>query len=120
MSRFASFADFWPHYLREHARPATRMLHFAGTSLVLLIALAAVATRAWWLLAALPVAGYAFAWAGHFAIERNRPATFTHPLWSLRADFRMWRLWLTGGLPRELNAAGVGVGGKPDEARLGG
>ena len=83
------------------------MLHYAGTTLVVLIAAAAVATRTWWLLPAMPVAGYAFAWASHLAVERNRPATFTHPLWSLRADFRMWRLWLTGRLGRELEAAGV-------------
>ena len=111
--RFGSFAEFWPSYLREHARPATRRLHYAGTSLVVLIAIAAIATRSWWLLAAMPVAGYAFAWLGHFAVEGNRPATFSHPLWSLRADFRMWRLWLSGRLGPELRAAGI------EEARLG-
>ena len=107
MSRYESFEDFWPFYLREHSRPATRLLHYAGTSLVLLLALAAAVTRNWWLLAAIPIAGYGFAWASHFAVERNRPATFAYPLWSLRADFRMWRLWLTGGLRRELEAAGL-------------
>ena len=107
MSRYESFEDFWPFYLREHSRRATRLLHFAGTSLVLLLALAAAATRNWWLLAAIPIAGYGFAWAGHFAVERNRPATFAYPLWSLRADFRMWWLWLTGRLGRELEAAGL-------------
>ena len=107
MIRCRSFEEFWPFYLREHSRPGTRLLHFAGTSLVVLIALAAAASGRWWLLALLPVAGYGFAWAAHLAVERNRPATFTHPLWSLRADFRMWLLWLTGRLGRELDAAGV-------------
>jgi len=107
MSRYSSFREFWPFYLREHAKPATRLLHVVGTSLVLLLALAALAAQSWWLLAAMPVAGYAFAWGSHMAVERNRPATFTYPLWSLRADFRMWRLWMTGGLARELRAAGV-------------
>ena len=75
--------------------------------MVVLLALAAVVTGTWWLLIVMPVAGYAFAWISHAAIERNRPATFTHPLWSLRADFKMWWLWLSGRLDAELAAAGV-------------
>lgn len=106
-NRFETFLDFWPHYLREHSRPRTRALHFAGTTLVVILAVAALLTGEWLLLAAVPLAGYGFAWASHAAVERNRPATFTHPLWSLRADFRMWRLWLAGKLTPELEAAGV-------------
>lgn len=104
---YTSFADFWPFYLREHSKPRTRALHYIGTSLVVLIALGAVASGRWVWLAALPVAGYAFAWAAHFGVEKNRPATFTYPLWSLAADFRMWWLWLTGRLGPELERAGV-------------
>lgn len=103
----ASFAAFWPFYLRQHARPQTRALHYIGTSLVVLLAFAALATGRWGLLAALPLAGYFFAWVGHYAVEKNRPATFTYPLWSLAADFRMWWLWLTGRLASELDRAGV-------------
>lgn len=102
-----SFAEFWPYYLREHSKPQTRALHYIGTSLVVAIALFAVATGRWWWLLAMPVAGYFFAWVGHFGVEKNRPATFKYPLWSLGADWKMWWLWLTGGLRVELDKAGV-------------
>ena len=108
MSRlYTNFAEFWPFYLREHSKPRTRALHYIGTSLVVLIAVAALLTARWGWLVALPVAGYAFAWVAHFGVEKNRPATFTYPLWSLAADFRMWGLWLTGRLGPELDRAGV-------------
>lgn len=106
-TKFASFAEFWPFYLQEHSKPATRALHYLGTSLVVVIALYAVFTGSWLLLLALPLAGYFFAWIAHFTVEKNRPATFTYPTWSLIADFRMWALWLTGRLGVELERAGV-------------
>lgn len=102
-----SFAAFWPHYLRAHSKRLTRAIHYCGTTLVVLLAVAALLTERWWLLLAIPAAGYGFAWAGHAAVEHNRPATFGHPGWSLRADFRMWWLWLTGRLAPELDAAGI-------------
>ncbi len=102
-----SFTDFWPFYLREHSKPRTRALHYAGTSLVLATTVVAAATGRWRLLLAIPIAGYGFAWVAHFAVEKNRPATFTHPLWSLAADFKMWWLWLTGRLATELERAGA-------------
>jgi hypothetical protein len=93
---YPSFAEFYPYYLTEHARPACRRLHFVGTSLVLGCVLAAVVTRnAWWLLGA-PMCGYAFAWIGHFFFEHNRPATFRHPFYSLIGDFAMYRDILIG------------------------
>ncbi|TFI59564.1 DUF962 domain-containing protein [Sphingomonas parva] len=109
--RLRRFADFWPHYLREHARPGTRALHYAGTALVILLAVGAVASGDLRLMAAVPIAGYGFAWASHLLVERNRPATFTHPLWSLGADFRMFFLWLSGRLGPELRKAGIAADG---------
>ena len=104
---YTSFAEFWPFYLREHSKPQTRALHYIGTSLVVAIALYAVVTQRWLLLLALPLAGYFFAWVAHFGVEKNRPATFTYPLWSLAADFRMFFFWITGRLGPELERAGV-------------
>lgn len=106
-NRIQSFADFWPYYLREHARPKTRALHYVGTTLVVGIALFALLSGRTGLFIAVPFAGYGFAWIAHFVVEKNRPATFTHPLWSLAADFKMWALWLTGRLGPELDRAGV-------------
>ncbi|HLL54098.1 MAG TPA: DUF962 domain-containing protein [Myxococcaceae bacterium] len=97
-----TFEEFWPFYLGEHRHPVNRALHLVGTTLGLLIAIHAVWSRTWALLPAALVSGYAFAWVGHFVIEKNRPATFTHPLWSFLGDWKMWGLAVTGRLPAEL------------------
>ena len=102
---YSSFAEFWPFYLREHSKPRTRALHYAGTTLVVGLAFFAILSGRWLWLLAIPVAGYGFAWIAHFKVEKNRPATFTYPLWSLAADFRMWWLWLTRRLEPELKKA---------------
>ena len=104
-----TFAEFWPFYLGEHSKPATRQLHFAGTTLSLLLIVSAVATQRWGLLLGALVCGYAFAWVGHFGVEKNRPATFKYPLWSFAADWKMWALWLSGKLPAELQRLGIGA-----------
>jgi hypothetical protein len=97
MSRvFHSFREFYPFYLSEHAHPACRRLHFAGSAVVLACLVMALVSRSvWWLVGAV-VAGYGFAWIGHFVFEKNRPATFKHPLYSLIGDWVMFRDMLTG------------------------
>lgn len=94
--QFKSFAEFYPFYLGEHSNAVCRRLHFVGTSLSLLFLLALLVTgNGWYLLAGL-VCGYAFAWVGHFGFEKNRPASFKRPLYSLMGDWMMWRDILLG------------------------
>jgi hypothetical protein len=103
---FRSYGEFWPHYLGEHRRPGTRAVHLAGTVLGLALFIVGLVTLDWrWLLAGL-ITGYALAWIGHAAIERNRPATFRYPLWSLVSDLRMVALFATGKLSAELHKHG--------------
>jgi hypothetical protein len=107
VARISTYREFWPYYLREHARPATRALHYLGTTATLLCLIAALLTGNPWLIGVMVIAGYAPAWIGHFAIEKNRPATLRYPLWSLISDFRLYAVWLGGNLPRELEKAGL-------------
>lgn len=96
---FSSFREFYPYYLSEHADRTCRRLHFVGTSLVIGIVATSIATSTpLWLLLA-PVAGYGFAWIGHFVFEKNRPATFKYPFYSLWGDFVMYKDMLTGKIP---------------------
>jgi len=99
MSRFASFREFYPYYLAEHGNRTCRRLHFVGSSLVLGCLLMLVrSANPIWLVAAL-FCGYGFAWAGHFFFEKNKPATFKYPFYSLAGDFVMYKDMLTGKIP---------------------
>jgi hypothetical protein len=96
MSSFNSFAEFYPFYLGEHSHPTCRRLHFIGSSLVIVVVLwALLSGQLRWLWLA-PVVGYGFAWVGHIAFEKNRPATFKHPLYSLLGDWVMYGQMLRG------------------------
>ncbi|MCB1583395.1 MAG: Mpo1-like protein [Marinicella sp.] len=89
-NRFNSFAEFYPFYLGEHQNTTCRRLHVIGSLLVLIVLSYAVFYQHWKLLWLLPIIGYGFAWLGHFFFEKNRPATFKYPLYSLLGDWVMF------------------------------
>ncbi|MFZ6046391.1 Mpo1-like protein [Pseudomonas sp. CR3202] len=95
-NRFQSFAEFYPYYLQEHSNDTCRRLHYVGSLLVLGILGYALATQQWLWLLALPLAGYGFAWVGHFVFEKNKPATFKYPFYSFMGDWVMLKDALTG------------------------
>lgn len=99
MKPFESFESFYPYYLSEHRHGRCRLLHFVGTSGVISLLMCSALLGNWILAALCPVVGYGFAWIGHFVFEKNRPATFTYPLWSLRGDFVMFADILAGQVP---------------------
>jgi len=88
--RYQTFKEFYPFYLSEHRNTVSRRLHVIGTSVALVLLLAALVTQFWWLLLVALLQGYGFAWVGHFFFEHNKPATFKYPLYSLLGDWRMW------------------------------
>ena len=103
MSGFRSFSEFYPYYLSEHKDPVCRRLHYIGSTLVLTILVTLAVTGLWgywWLML---VAGYGFAWVGHFKFEHNKPATFKYPFYSLAADWVMYKDFLTGQLEQKLH-----------------
>ncbi len=101
---FETFEDFYPFYLHEHRNQICKFLHFFGTSLLIATFIGIVLTGRWYQIWLIPVFGYGFAWLGHFGFEKNKPASFKWPLFSLRADFVMFYDLLTGNLSFETNA----------------
>ena len=94
--RIKSFEEFYPFYLKQHSNKICRLLHVIGTTIVLALAFTAVYHNIPALWIAVPIAGYGFAWVGHFFFEKNKPATFKYPMWSLRSDFKMYFDFLSG------------------------
>lgn len=104
MSRHCnSFTEFWPHYVAEHRQPATRLLHLLGTSAGIACAVFFIALGRWWLFPLGLVPGYGAAWIAHFFIEKNKPATFQHPLWSFLGDYKMIAMMLAGKMREEVD-----------------
>ena len=97
-----TFEDFWPYYVRQHANETNRTLHVVGMTLTMGSVAAGLVTRRASFFLAAPVFGYGLAWVGHFFVEGNTPATFTHPLWSLRGDLVMWWKTLNGTMNAEV------------------
>jgi hypothetical protein len=95
-ARYRTFDEFYPFYLSEHSNRTSRLLHFVGTSIALVLVVSAIALQAWWLLLVALIQGYAFAWVGHFFFEHNKPATFKYPRYSFMGDWRLWWEILTG------------------------
>lgn len=88
--RFQTLQEFYPYYLKEHLNPTCRILHFIGTGLLFIILFASIWLSNYWLLILIPFVGYGFAWVGHYFFEKNKPATFQYPFFSLASDFLMF------------------------------
>jgi hypothetical protein len=96
------YSDFWDFYVQEHSKPLTRILHFTGTTLGIGLLIFFIAFGRWYFFPLFLVVGYAFAWFAHFAVEKNKPATFKYPLWSFISDFRMMWYMITGRMGCEV------------------
>lgn len=94
--KFKSFSEFYPYYLSEHVNPINRRLHFFGSLLTIIVVLFVIITQTWIALILVPILGYGFAWIGHYFVEKNKPTTFTYPLYSLMGDWVMFKDILTG------------------------
>lgn len=97
-----NFTDFWDFYVSEHSKPLTRLLHFVGTSIGILLLVYFLYTGRWYFFPIFFVIGYGFAWFAHFVIEKNKPASFRYPLWSFISDFKMMWYMITGRMGGEV------------------
>ncbi len=103
--KYKTFWSFYPYYLTEHSNPICRLTHYIGTSGLILVVAAAIYYSNAKILFLLPVVGYGFAWLGHFVFEKNKPATFQYPLYSLGSDFVMYFHFLTGKIDKKVEEA---------------
>lgn len=91
-----SLQEFYPFYLSKHQNTTSRILHFIGTALVIICLIGGILFHNWQFLIVIPFLGYGFAWVGHFFFEKNKPATFQYPLYSLASDFILFWEILNG------------------------
>ncbi len=110
---YNSFSEFWPHYVAEHSKPSTRLLHLIGTTIAVSCVVLFVVIGRWWLFPLALIPGYGAAWIGHFFIEKNKPATFQYPLWSFIGDYKMIWLMLTGRIGAEVERYARTAGASP-------
>jgi hypothetical protein len=103
--QYKSLKEFYPYYLTEHQHPISRGLHYIGTGIVIVLFFLSIIRLDWRLFVAIPLAGYGFAWFGHAVFEKNKPATFTYPLWSLASDFIMFWHITTGQIGEKIAEA---------------
>ena len=108
--RYSSLKEFYPFYLTEHSNTTSRALHFTGTFLIFIVLIVSVIMQKWWWLFFIPVVGYGFAWVGHFFFEKNKPATFQYPFYSLASDFILFFSILSG--KRKINPTRENTGKK--------
>ncbi len=112
--RYKTYSAFFDFYLSEHSHALTRAMHYLGSTFGLLALFLALRTlNPLWIVAGL-VAGYGCAWAAHFFIEHNKPATFKYPLWSFMGDYHMYFLWLTGQLEKRRARAQINLAATVD------
>jgi len=93
--KYQTFTEFYPFYLSQHKNKTCRRLHFIGSLLILLLIGYCIRYTYWQGLWFIPVIGYGFAWFGHFIFEKNKPATFTYPIYSFIGDWVMFKDILT-------------------------
>ena len=103
--KYRTFRSFYPYYLTEHSNSTSRMLHFIGTFLLIICLIIGIVTGKYLWFIAIPFVGYGFAWVGHFFFEKNKPATFIYPFYSLGSDFVMFWHTLTGQIGKKLKEA---------------
>ncbi len=100
--KIETYAEFWDFYILEHSEPLTRLLHFVGTSLGIVMLIRFLRNGNYIYIPLCFVVGYVFAWFSHFFVEHNKPATFQYPVWSFISDYKMMFYMLTGKMNAEV------------------